>query len=198
MLNGFTLVELLTVLAIISILAALLLSSMRSIREQGRSIACVNNLRQLGTALFSYRNDNNDMVPGRGDGAHPPYWFVALAPYVDNKTNTVFRCPSTKKFKCNMESISYGYNIFIQGNSADAGFFVRYSNIVNPAAKYFLMDSDGPVYNHLVAPPPIWDQWYGIGKRHTGGSNVLYLDGHVSWQEWSKIVASDEWKNVVE
>jgi prepilin-type N-terminal cleavage/methylation domain-containing protein/prepilin-type processing-associated H-X9-DG protein len=51
--NLFTLIELLVVIAIIAILAALLLPAMGKARESARSVACVNNLKQIGMGMFT-------------------------------------------------------------------------------------------------------------------------------------------------
>lgn len=59
---GFTLVELLIVIAIIALLAALLLPSLKSAREQGKRASCANNERQLGLAMFMYADDFNDAI----------------------------------------------------------------------------------------------------------------------------------------
>ncbi len=60
---GFTLVELLVVVAIIAILAALLLPALASAKAQGRRVACISNLRQIGIAIESYASDASGNIP---------------------------------------------------------------------------------------------------------------------------------------
>lgn len=64
--RGFTLVELLVVIAIIGILIALLLPAVQAAREAARRSACVNNLKQFGLALHNFENINRVFPPSVG------------------------------------------------------------------------------------------------------------------------------------
>ena len=64
---GFSLVELLIVLAVIAILASLLLPALSRAKDNARRIACVSNLRQMGMAFSVYRDENDGRFPDRRD-----------------------------------------------------------------------------------------------------------------------------------
>jgi prepilin-type N-terminal cleavage/methylation domain-containing protein len=56
---AFTLIELMVVIAIISVLAALLLPVLRSAKAKGKQVGCLNNLRQIGLSWQLYAADND-------------------------------------------------------------------------------------------------------------------------------------------
>jgi prepilin-type N-terminal cleavage/methylation domain-containing protein len=61
--RGFTLIELVVVIAIVAILAALLLPALASTKEQSQRAACLSNLRQIGIAIRAYADDNSGNIP---------------------------------------------------------------------------------------------------------------------------------------
>jgi prepilin-type N-terminal cleavage/methylation domain-containing protein len=81
--RAFTLVELLMVIAILALLAALLFPVLAQVRESGRQTACRSNLRQIGLALDLYRQDYN---------AFPPHLSTLYPAYV--RDARIYVCPS--------------------------------------------------------------------------------------------------------
>lgn len=73
--SGFTLVELLVTISIISILAALLLAAVAKAKLSAKRVRCVNNFKQTTLACFLYSSDNLDALPVNYDGVHPD-WTV--------------------------------------------------------------------------------------------------------------------------
>lgn len=62
--TGFTLVELLVVIAIIGVLIGLLLPAVQAARESARRNTCVNNLKQVGLAVWNYESSRKRLPPG--------------------------------------------------------------------------------------------------------------------------------------
>lgn len=66
--KGFTLVELLVVIAIIALLLAILMPALQKVREQGRAVVCLANIRSISTAWTAYTVDSQGMLVGSWDG----------------------------------------------------------------------------------------------------------------------------------
>jgi len=108
--RGFTLIELLVVIAIIAILAAILFPVFARAREQARRTACLSNMKQIGTALYMYAQDYDEILPERYGCSDVPgvcgwdyetingvgyarTWKSMLVPYIKNRD--VYKCPSS-------------------------------------------------------------------------------------------------------
>jgi prepilin-type N-terminal cleavage/methylation domain-containing protein len=111
--SAFTLVELLVVIGIIAVLIGILMPVLSKVRAQANRVACLSNIKQLGTAILTYCNDNDGYFPTCAwwdDGlAYRPYpedwvhWQAnrnlddsAIAKYVGRGEllKSMLRCPA--------------------------------------------------------------------------------------------------------
>jgi len=67
--RAFTLIELLTVIAIIGILAAIIIPTVGAVRETAKGAACASNLRQMSVAVLAYANENRGLLPSGRNAA---------------------------------------------------------------------------------------------------------------------------------
>jgi prepilin-type N-terminal cleavage/methylation domain-containing protein/prepilin-type processing-associated H-X9-DG protein len=90
--QGFTLVELLVVVGIISILIAMLMPGLSAARREARTVACLSNLRQFGMAFQMYCNENKGRCFRYVDASATELWIPLLLPYVGN-SDAMRLCP---------------------------------------------------------------------------------------------------------
>src|SRR6266446_3288174 len=116
--RGFTLVELLVVMAIVAVLGGLGMSAFQSTQRKARAAACAQNLREIGTGLVRYVAENDGTFPtlvmarvSTSDRA--PALDTELAPYISDAR--VFACPEDYKHIAAATGTSYLWNTRLNG-----------------------------------------------------------------------------------
>lgn len=121
--RGFTIVELMVVVAIIGVLAAILYASLGGVREKARQAGCMSNLRQIGQALAMYRDDysGSDTPASPYEMGFPgsPFLLIRTSdssgkPYL-KAGEALFHCPNSPMFGGIGSRCDYNYQIWNPG-----------------------------------------------------------------------------------
>lgn len=225
--KGFTLLELMAVIAILAVLAGLLLPTVVRAREKSQTTWCRGNLGQLGKALSMYVGEFR-AYPGTracpippGNPVLPQYsgtnlnwvvWDRRLSPYFANY-EAILRCPVHHPtiFPGNaFTNYSYGYNAYGAGNSAsplNLGLGrvelperpdlpnrmreVAEGSVRMPSDMLALADVDdlGSYTSTAIVSPQ--EPLALPAKRHAGGANAVFCDGHAEFGRQSQWVKRD-------
>lgn len=197
--------ELLVVILIIVVLAALSFTAFKRARTSARSAVCMSNVKQVGMALLEHAGDNNNkfipLQPAENPktGRRPPIWTVqlALAGYLSQWNGKgeapcgtgVWTCP-----ECDFMSVAYGgYGVvedgmFVYEENTPTGVnesgSLRLTRIADPANTWLVGDATANPNNPKKGWYAIWSKparWsdHGPAARHGGRVNVCMADGHV-------------------
>jgi prepilin-type N-terminal cleavage/methylation domain-containing protein/prepilin-type processing-associated H-X9-DG protein len=210
--KAFTLIEMLVVIAIISILAALIFSMVKSSMQSSQSAKCIANLKQLGIEINIYAAENG-VYPK--SPSPPPIW-VNVAYMSSN-----WLCPSRfiKKDANTGNSFTPAYtpNSLIFTINTD----VRPASISRPSEIIALIDCDQrspsgwaipllsvsgsssaatanqPITGSPITTPDvdICQGPAGVRYRHQGKANALFLDGHVQFFTKGTILQKNYYTN---
>jgi prepilin-type processing-associated H-X9-DG protein/prepilin-type N-terminal cleavage/methylation domain-containing protein len=187
--KAFTLVELLTVATIIAVLTSLGLAATRGVTEKTRTTRCLNDLRQVGTALQLYVGENGGRFPSTSHQGVAQSWTNTLAPFL--KTNFLGRCCAVPHHP---SKLTYGWNDVLadaQGSGVMAPSFRKPSATMvvaelatNQSSEHFHFSGTrggasriSP--NQLKAEVNV--------QCHGTRANYLFADGHAENLNWTDV-----------
>lgn len=189
--RAFTLIELLIVIAIIAILAAMLLPILARAKQKAKASQCLSNLKQIGVGCSLYELDNQDSLP---ETSHQTAsWIGKLALY--GLTN-VYICPLDTN---HMRNASYAINDFLTPNPFGAPQldFSKLTRIPAPSETLHLAESWGNYIGsdhfHFAdaqsggfTPKSFESQV--AATIHQGSANYLFADSHVQRLVWPRVM----------
>ena len=194
--RAFTLIELLIVIAIIAILAAILFPVFARARENARRASCQSNLKQIGLGIMQYTQDYDEQMPPRLVSASPSMtWKDIIQPYV--KSIQIFACPSNPIAKeVTLQSTfnaPAGYNpnsshsLAVFGNTGAYSMAVlQYPATTVAVCETTFINSDFDITTAYFAATHQTNAgnkgaslFTGIYNGHLSTGNYLFADGHV-------------------
>jgi prepilin-type N-terminal cleavage/methylation domain-containing protein len=186
--KGFTLVELLVVISIISLLMGILMPGLNKVRAKAKREACRSNLRQIGVAFQTYLDDNSNIMPLASalpwditdtcDIHYAPPITKFILPELRGEKG-VFICPAdtVQRYYLRAGNTSYYYNGRRQEmfgwTDGLGGTGIAASNEMREGIK-------GKDIDVLSDFDPIHPGKTGTYRTRKGQKNYLYADWHIS------------------
>lgn len=203
--NAFTLVELLMVMAIITLLTSLLLPTIFRARDFARKAVCTNNLKELGAQMFLYAGEHKGvLLMSREKTSGTPWPHVYEDQYmgVESGSSLIFQCPSTETVYSGTGSNSYHRSSYGFAYRS-LGDYDRYRDEGRDEAEVSLSQISRPkeqiVYLEALADGNEQHRvWYGAGNeaewpqaRHFDLVNSVFADGHVALVDLNRLLWPD-------
>ncbi|HIJ65940.1 MAG TPA: DUF1559 domain-containing protein [Candidatus Hydrogenedentes bacterium] len=178
--KGFTLLELLSVTALIGVLAAVLLPALARAREAARRASCLSNLSQIGIAMHMFAQEHDGQLPWSGGGGNADALMDFAQEYIGGG-HGVFICPSDTLHD------EVGGDGSAPRTNADLGTTGSYRTSYEYFGAYTLEPIVVPPWPQPIPKVPVmWDIMVGgtqvMHFNHLpGGANVLWLDASVTF-----------------
>ncbi|MFY8216929.1 MAG: type II secretion system protein [Chthoniobacterales bacterium] len=189
--RGFSIVELLVVLAVIGILTSFVVSAASGLTERGSRTKCLSNLRQIGVAMHLYAGENNGRLPSsshhRAAGGSSLSWTNTLSEYLGK--DFLGRCPSTPNHRA---AITYGWNDFLTDTNGSGVSVLTASTPAATLAVAELATNQTSEHFHFRGSPRgrvTANQFKSAVnvECHGTSANYLFLDGHAENLAWSVV-----------
>ncbi|MEO7297121.1 MAG: type II secretion system protein [Verrucomicrobiota bacterium] len=212
--SGFTFTELVVVLAVLTILVAMILPALANTQTRTQRAICLNNLRQLGIAVTVFSTENNDTLPVARSAsvqiALDPISAPNAAKIGLTLTNpaSFWTCPNRPGlpfYEAAFNQWTLGYQYFggISNWVNTSGTYASRSPIKLSLSKpHWTMAADAVIkLSGVWGGSPTSSTYTNIPPHHTGdsfvpqGGNQVFMDGSAQWIQFEKMYFLHSWSS---